>query len=78
MNVPDNDPAVGSERQGASLRRLALREAQGFFIGSGAMESAGNPITAARIKGPGMRWKVTDLNTLLAFLCPIHSLSAKT
>jgi hypothetical protein len=42
---------------------------RGYFIGSGAIESAGKQITAARIKGPGMRWNVTDLNALLALRC---------
>jgi hypothetical protein len=42
---------------------------RGYFIGSGAIESAGKQITAARIKGPGMRWNVTDLNALLTLRC---------
>jgi hypothetical protein len=42
---------------------------RGYFIGSGAIESAGKQITAARIKGPGMRWTVTDLNALLTLRC---------
>ena len=41
----------------------------GYFIGSGAIESAGKQLTATRIKGPGMRWNVTDLNALLALRC---------
>lgn len=42
---------------------------RGYFIGSGAIESAGKQIAAARIKGPGMRWNVTDLNALLVLRC---------
>lgn len=42
---------------------------RGYFIGSGAIESAGKQLTAARIKGAGMRWKVADLNALLSLRC---------
>ena len=42
---------------------------RGYVIGSGASESAGKQLAAARIKGPGMRWNVTDLNALLALRC---------
>ena len=41
----------------------------GYFIGSGAIESAGKQLTAARIKGAGLRWHVTDLNALLPLRC---------
>ncbi|MGH7964461.1 MAG: hypothetical protein ACRERD_22035, partial [Candidatus Binatia bacterium] len=43
--------------------------ARGLFIGSGAIESAGKQLAAARLKGPGMRWNVTDLNALLTLRC---------
>jgi len=33
------------------------------------IESAGKQLTAARIKGPGMRWNVADLHALLALRC---------
>ena len=42
---------------------------RGYFIGSGAIESAGKQLTAARIKGSGMRWNVADLNALLTLRC---------
>jgi hypothetical protein len=42
---------------------------RGYFIGSGAIESAGTPLAAARVKGPGMRWNVADLNRLLTLRC---------
>jgi hypothetical protein len=42
---------------------------RGYFIGSGAIESAGKQLTAARVKGAGMRWNVTDLNALLTLRC---------
>jgi hypothetical protein len=37
---------------------------RGYCIGSGAIESAGKQLTAGRIKGPGMRCNVADLNAL--------------
>jgi hypothetical protein len=42
---------------------------QGDFIGSGAIESAGKQLAAGRIKGPGMRWNVTEVNALLKLRC---------
>ena len=42
---------------------------QGYFIGSGATESAGKQLAAGRIKGPGMRWNVTEVNALLKLRC---------
>jgi hypothetical protein len=42
---------------------------RGYFIGSGAIESTGKQITAAQLKGPGLRWNVTDLNALLTLRC---------
>jgi ribosomal protein S27AE len=53
----------------AGRMRYGTYRQRGCFIGSGAIESAGKQITAARIKGPGMRWNVTDLNALLALRC---------
>lgn len=42
---------------------------RGLTIGSGAIESAGKQISRSRVKGPGMRWNVTDLNPLLSMRC---------
>ena len=42
---------------------------RGYFIGSGAIESAGKQLAAGRSKGPGLRWKVTELNALLKLRC---------
>ena len=42
---------------------------KGYFIGSGAIESAGKQLAAGRIKGPGMRWNVTEVNALLNLRC---------
>ena len=46
--------------------RYGTYQRRGYFLGSGTIESAGKQLTAARIKGAGMRWNVTDLNALLA------------
>lgn len=53
----------------AARMRYGTYRRRGYFIGSGAIESAGKQLTAARIKGPGMRWNVQDLNALLALRC---------
>ena len=42
---------------------------KGYFIGSGAIESAGKQLAAGRIKGPGMRWNVSEVNELLKLRC---------
>ena len=42
---------------------------RGYFSGSGAIESAGKQLAAGRIKGPGMRWNVTEVNALLKLRC---------
>ena len=41
----------------------------GYFIGSGASESAGKQLAAGRITGPGMRWHVTEITALLKLRC---------
>ena len=55
--------------QNQSRMQDGTYQQHGYFIGSGAIESAGKPLTAARIKGPGMRWNVADLNALLTLRC---------
>ena len=62
-------PIIHYFQQNAARMRYGTYRQQGYFIGSGAIESAGKQITAARIKGPGMRWNVQDLNALLALRC---------
>lgn len=49
--------------------RYGTYRQRGYFIGSGAIESAGKQLTAARIKGAGMRWNICDLNALLVLRC---------
>ena len=55
--------------QNAHRMRYGTYRCRGYFIGSGAIESAGKQTAAARIKGPGMRWNVADLNALLVLRC---------
>jgi hypothetical protein len=56
-------------QQNAARMRYGTYRQRGYFIGSGAIESAGKQLSAARIKGPGMRWNVTELNLLLTLRC---------
>jgi len=56
------------EQNQARMRYGTYRQ-QGYFIGSGAIESAGKQLAAGRIKGPGMRCNVTEVNALLKFRC---------
>lgn len=56
------------EQNQARMRYGTYRQ-QGYFIGSGAIESAGKQLAAGRIKGPGMRWNVPEVNALLNLRC---------
>lgn len=62
-------PIVHYFQQNIGRMRYGTYRQRGYFIGSGAIESAGKQLTAARIKGAGMRWNVTDLNALLTLRC---------
>lgn len=62
-------PILHYFQQNAARMRYGTYRRRGYFIGSGAIESAGKQLAAARIKGPGMRWNVKDLNALLALRC---------
>jgi hypothetical protein len=62
-------PIIHYFQQNAARMRYGTYRQRGYFIGSGAIESAGKQLTAARIKGSGMRWNVKDLNALLALRC---------
>ena len=55
--------------QNAGRLRYGTYRQRGYCMGSGAVESAGKQLAAARVKGPGRRWKVTDLNLLLTLRC---------
>jgi hypothetical protein len=56
-------------QQNAGRMRYGSYRQRGYFIGSGAIESAGKQLSAARIKGPGMRWNIAELNLLLMLRC---------
>jgi hypothetical protein len=67
--APALTPLIHDFQQHAGRMRYGTYRQRGYFIGSGAIESAGKPLAAARVKGPGMRWHVTDLNLLLTLRC---------
>ena len=62
-------PILHYFQQNADRMRYGTYRQRGYFIGSGAIESAGKQLTAARIKGAGMRWNIPDLNALLTLRC---------
>lgn len=66
---PELAPIIHYFHQNAARMRYGTYRQRGYFIGSGAIESAGKQLTAARIKGAGMRWNVQDLNALLTLRC---------
>jgi hypothetical protein len=67
--APGLVPIIHYFQQNQARMRYGTYHQRGYFIGSGAIESAGKQLTAGRIKGPGMRWNVADLNALLALRC---------
>jgi len=67
--APGLDSIIHYFQQNQARMQYGTYQQRGYFIGSGAIESAGKQLTAARIKGPGMRWNVTDLNAFLALRC---------
>jgi hypothetical protein len=67
--APDLEPIIHYFQHNQARMHYGTYQQRGYFIGSGAIESAGKQLTAARIKGAGMRWNVPDLNALLALRC---------
>jgi hypothetical protein len=67
--APDLGPIMHYFEHNQVRRHYGTYRPRGYFLGSGAIESAGKQLTAARSKGAGMRWNVTDLNALLALRC---------
>jgi hypothetical protein len=67
--APALAPIIHYFQHNAARMRSGPYRARGLFIGSGAVESAGKQLSAARLKGPGMRWNVQDLNALRALRC---------
>jgi hypothetical protein len=63
--APALAPLLRYLRPHAGRMRSGPARPRGDFLGSGAAESTGKQLTAARIKGAGMRWKVTGLDALL-------------
>jgi hypothetical protein len=76
--APGLVPIIHYFQQNQARMLYGTYRQRGYFIGSGAIESVGKQLTAGRIKGPGMRWNVADLNALLALRCVFleHSWSA--
>jgi len=66
---PARAPILHYFQQNAGRMRYGTYRQRGYFIGSGAIESAGKQLAAARVKGLGMRWNVTALNLLLTLRC---------
>ena len=66
---PTLAPILHYFEQNQARMRYGTYRQQGYFIGSGAIESAGKQLAAGRIKGPGMRWNVTEVNALLTLRC---------
>ena len=66
---PTRAPILHYFEQNQGRMRYGTYRQQGYFIGSGAIESAGKQLAAGRIKGPGMRWNVTEVNALLKLRC---------
>lgn len=67
--APNLEPIIHYFHHHQARMHYGTYQRRGYFIGSGAIESAGKQLTAARIKGAGMRWNVADLNALLALRC---------
>jgi Uncharacterised protein family (UPF0236) len=66
---PTLAPILHYFEQNQNRMRYGTYRQKGYFIGSGAIESAGKQLAAGRIKGPGMRWNVTEVNALLKLRC---------
>jgi hypothetical protein len=66
---PDLTSVLGYLQHNAARMSYGTYRQRGYFIGSGAIERAGKQMAAARLKGSGMRWNVTDLNALLVLRC---------
>jgi hypothetical protein len=62
-------PILHYFEQNQNRMRYGTYRQKGYFIGSGAIESAGKQLAAGRIKGPGMRWNVLEVNALLKLRC---------
>jgi hypothetical protein len=75
---PALSPILHYFEQNQNRMRYGTYRQKGYFIGSGAIESAGKQLAAGRIKGPGMRWNVTEVNALLKLRCVLLEQSWQT
>jgi hypothetical protein len=66
---PTLAPILHYFQHNAARMHYGTYRQRGYFIGSGAIESAGKQLAAGRIKGPGMRWNVAEVNALLKLRC---------
>lgn len=66
---PARAPILHYFQHNAARMHYGTYRQRGYFIGSGAIESAGKQLAAGRIKGPGMRWNGAEVNALLKLRC---------
>lgn len=66
---PTLAPILHYVEQNQARMRSGIYRQKGYVFGSGAIESAGKQLAAGRIKGPGMRWNVTEVNAPLKLRC---------
>ena len=50
-----------------------MYERNGWFVGSGAIESSNKTITQLRLKRNSMRWNVNSANYIIALRCIYES-----
>ena len=48
-------------------------ERNGWFVGSGAIESSNKTVVQLRLKQAGMRWSVDGANYIIALRCMVES-----
>lgn len=51
----------------------SLYEYNGWFVGSGAVESSNKTVVQLRLKQAGMRWSVDSANYMIALRCMVES-----
>ena len=75
---PTLAPILHYFEQNQDRMRYGTYRQKSYFIGSGAIESAGKQLATERIKGPGMRWNVMEVNALLKLRCLLLEQSWQT
>lgn len=63
--IPEISRELGYFKKNKKRMLYKTFKDKGFYIASGAIESAGKRLAQGRVKGAGMRWNVKDLNPLL-------------